>query len=567
MMPLHNPSLIRRGVLALLLALLLPAPFAAAHGRYFNDATSIPTQHPNWMRWVPDSTRVSALSLPGTHDTMADETEWYVTVFERAWILTQGLNLRPQLDAGVRAVDIRARHIGDRFTIHHGAYYLMTHFDDVLATTVQFLKDNPTETVLMRVKKEHTEENTTRSFAATFEWYRDQPAYNPYIWRGTYVPTLSEVRGKIVILDDFEGGDHGINWGSIRLQDAWEETNTTNKWNLVRNHLVAANTGDLNALYVNFLSASGAGGTPAGIADDVNEQSLHYLMGANVQRTGVMMMDFPGAGLIDAIIAHNFRLATNAASLGADFTTAFNNISYGWHADGDDKARDRVIEARTFLDHKLPGMYWHVIVSGTPGGDNWGYSATHYGLYRHSDWVDGYSHVAFNTLSSDSAVSESFLASYVDGQLGSLSGTAENRAAQLASRVRARFPFQYWTVLVKRTPGGFDNWAYTWWGAHYMRWYGDYAYAVWGYGAQAGVYLYEHVGYQGDVIHLTGPTYELSSRGFNDRASSVRLIGNYRANLWQHDNWGGSGLYVTQNIDNLGTQWNDQASSLEVWRY
>ncbi|OJT20209.1 hypothetical protein BO221_32780 [Archangium sp. Cb G35] len=558
-------SLIPRGALALLLALLLPAPFAAAHGRYFNDSTSIPTHHPNWMRWVPDSTRVSALSLPGTHDTMADETEWYVTVFERAWILTQGANLRPQLDAGVRALDIRARHIGNAFTIHHGAYYLMTNFGDVLNTTVQFLQANPTETVLMRVKKEHTEENNSRSFAATFESYRD--AYSPYIWRGTHVPALGEVRGKIVILDDFDGGDHGISWNSIRLQDAWEETNTTNKWNLARNHLVAANTGDINSLYVNFLSAAGAGGTPAGIADEVNEQALHYLMGANVQRTGVVMMDFPGAGLIDAIIAHNFRLAPNAAAIGADFSTAFNNISYGWHADGDDKARDRLIEARTFLEHKLPGMYWHVIVSGTQGGDNWGYSASHHGLYQKSDWVDGYSHVAFNTLSADSAVSESFLASYIDGQVGSLSGSAENRAAQLASRVRARFPFQSWTVLVKRTPGGFNNWAYTYWGAHYMRWHGDYAYAVWGYGAQDGVYLYEHAGYQGDVIHLTGPTYELGSRGFNDRTSSVRLIGNYRANIWQHDNWSGSGLYVTQNIDNLGTQWNDIASSLEVWRY
>jgi len=567
MKPLHNPFRIQRGALALLLALFLPAPFAAAHGRYFNDATSIPTQHPNWMRWLPNATKVSALSIPGTHDTMADETEWYVTVFERAWILTQGMNLRPQLDAGVRAVDIRARHIGDRFTIHHGAYHLMTNFDYVLGTTVQFLKDNPTETVLMRVKKEHTEEGNSRSFAATFEWYRDQAAYNPYIWRGTSVPTLGEARGKIVILDDFEGGDHGINWNSIRLQDAWEETNTTTKWNLVRNHLVTTNTGDTNALYLNFLSSAGVGGTPAGIADDVNEQALHYLMGSNVQRTGVLMMDFPGAGLIDAIIAHNFRLATSASAIGGDFATVFNNISYGLHADGDDKARDRLIEARTFVEGKLPGMYWHVIVSGTPGGDNWGYSTTHYGLYRQSDWVDGYSHVAFNTLSNDSAVSESFLAGYVDGQIASLSGSAENRAAQLATRVRARFPFQYWTVLVKRTPGGFNNWAYSQWGAHYMRWQGDYAYAVWGYGAQPGVYLYEHADYQGDVIQLTGPTYELRGRDFNDRASSVRVIGNYRANLWENDNWGGEGLYVTQSLNNLGTQWNDRVSSLEVWAY
>ncbi|MFY0574867.1 phosphatidylinositol-specific phospholipase C [Cystobacter fuscus] len=287
--------------------MLLPTPFAAAHGRYFNDSGSVPTSHPNWMRWIPSSTSVAALSLPGTHDTMANETEWYVTAIERAWILTQGMELRPQLDAGVRALDIRARHIGNGFTIHHGAYHLMANFDGVLSTAVQFLRDNPTETLLMRVKKEHTEENTTRSFAATFEWYRDQPAYSPYIWRGTHVPTLGEVRGKIVILDDFDGGDHGIGWGSLDKQDAWEETNTDTKWNLVRAHLEAASAGDPNTLYINFLSAAGVGGTPSAIAGSVNENALHYLMGTGVQRTGVLMMDFPGAGLIDAIIAHNFR--------------------------------------------------------------------------------------------------------------------------------------------------------------------------------------------------------------------------------------------------------------------
>lgn len=474
----------RSAELALLLALLLPAPFAAAHGRYYNSATSIQTQHPNWMRWLPNTTPVSALSLPGTHDTLADETEWYVTAIERAWILTQGMDLRPQLNAGVRAVDIRARHIGDRFTIHHGAYHLMTNFDNVLSATVQFLRDNPTETVLMRVKQEHTEENTTRSFAATFEWYRDLPAYSPYIWRGTSVPSLGEVRGKIVILDDFVGGAHGIDWNNIRLQDAWEETNTDTKWNHVRNHLVATNNGDLNALSLNFLSAAGAGGTPSAVAGAVNQHALHYLMGANVQRTGVLMMDFPGAALIDAIIAHNFRLATSAGALGADFTNAFNNISYGLHADGDDKARDRLLEARTFLDHKLPGMYWNVIVSGTPGGDNWGYTVTHYGLMHQSDWVDGYSLVAFNTLTTSSAVTESTLTSYIDSQVGSLSGTAQDRAGQLAARVRARFPAQNWSVLVKRAPGGFNNWAYSPWGVQYMRWHGDYAYGVWGYGVR-----------------------------------------------------------------------------------
>ncbi|OJH40080.1 phosphatidylinositol-specific phospholipase C [Cystobacter ferrugineus] len=567
-MPLHRVPRIQNLVLSFLLALLLPAPFAAAHGRYFNDSGSVPTSHPNWMRWIPSSTSIAALSLPGTHDTMANETEWYVTAIERAWILTQGLELRPQLDAGVRALDIRARHIGNGFTIHHGAYHLMANFDGVLSTAVQFLRDNPTETILMRVKKEHTEENTTRPFAATFEWYRDQPAYSPYIWRGTHIPTLGEVRGKIVILDDFDGGDHGIGWGSLNKQDAWEETNTDTKWNLVRAHLDAASTGNPNTLYINFLSAAGIGGTPSAIAGSVNEDALHYLMGTGVQRTGVLMMDFPGAGLIDAIIAHNFRLASSAAAIGGDFATVFNNVAYGFHSEGDDEARDRLLEARTFLNHTLPGMSWHVIVSGTSGSDNWGYTVQHHGLYQKSDWINGYSHVAFNTLTSDSAVSASLLQSYVDGQLGGLSGSAENRAVQLAERVRARFPFQSWSVLVKRAPGGFDNWAYEPWGAHYMRWQGDYAYAVWGYAPQQGVYLYEHSGYLGDIRHLTGSVSELRSQGFNDLTSSVRIIGNYRANLWENDNGSGAGLYVPQSRDDLpAVGWNDRASSVEIWRY
>ncbi|WP_257451479.1 phosphatidylinositol-specific phospholipase C domain-containing protein [Archangium lipolyticum] len=555
-----------RAVLVLFLTLLLPVRFAAAHGRYFSDASSVGVNHPSWMRWIPDSTSLAALSLPGTHDTMANETEWYVTEFERPWILTQGMELRPQLDAGIRVLDIRARHIGDRFTIHHGSYHLMANFGQVLETAIQFLRDNPTETVLMRVKKEHTEENTTRSFAATFEWYRDQSAYSPYIWRGTTIPRLGDVRGRIVIIDDFAGGTYGISWGSLALQDAWTETNTTTKWNLVRDHLEATDAGDPNRLYVNFLSASGVGGTPRAIAGAVNQEALHYLMGGNVQRTGVLMMDFPGAGLIDAIIAHDFRLATNAFSVGNDFATAFNNVAHGFHSEGDDEARDRVIEARSFLSHVLPGVNWHVLVSGTSGSDNWGYTVQHHGLYQKSEWINGYCHVAFGTVSSDSTVSDSLLASYVDGAIGGLSGNAEQRAAQLGSLVRARFPFQSWSVLVKRAPGGFDNWAYSVGGTQYQRWSGDYAYAVWGYAPQAGVYLYEHAGYQGDIRHLTGSAGSLDS--FNDRTSSIRIVGNYRANIWEHNDLTGAGLYVPQTRDDLVSQgWNDRISSVEVWRY
>ncbi len=269
----------------------------------------------DWMRWLEDSTSLAALSIPGTHDTMANQAD-SASFFELPWVLTQTQELRPQLDWGIRALDIRARHIGDRFALHHGAYYLQANFDDVLSTTVQFLKDHPGETILMRVQQEHTEEFCTRSFIDTFRWYRDQPAYSPFIWRGTTIPTLGAVRGKIVILDGFSSGAHGINWGSLDIQDAWEESNTDAKWNLVRNHLNAADEGPRDRMYVNFMSASNVMngncadpfpmyGTPRCIATRLNAEAHNYLVDGDGQRTGLLMADFPQLWLPEAIIPLN----------------------------------------------------------------------------------------------------------------------------------------------------------------------------------------------------------------------------------------------------------------------
>jgi hypothetical protein len=302
LMCIHRPVL---PLLLLLLALLMPTQRAAAQGQYYNSGSAIPTYNPDWMRWVPDSKSLAALSLPGTHDTMANDTEWYVTETERSWVLTQSLELRPQLDAGIRVLDIRARHINDRFTMHHSNYYLRATFDEVLATAVQFLRERPSETILMRVKQEHTPEDCTRSFNETFEWYRDLPAYSSFIWRQSHIPALGEVRGKIVILDDFASGQYGIPWSSLNKQDEWNASNPDIKWGLVRNQLVASHGGSPQDMYVNFLSASNYPYNPSAFAHSVNAAALNYLAAGNVQRTGAMMMDFPGSGLIDTIVPRN----------------------------------------------------------------------------------------------------------------------------------------------------------------------------------------------------------------------------------------------------------------------
>ena len=54
------------------LSLMLSVVPAGAHlsGGYLHDAT-IGTSNPNWMGEIPNERRLSALSIPATHDTMA----------------------------------------------------------------------------------------------------------------------------------------------------------------------------------------------------------------------------------------------------------------------------------------------------------------------------------------------------------------------------------------------------------------------------------------------------------------------------------------------------------------
>jgi len=80
----------------------------------------------NWMSSLNGSLSLSQFSIPGTHDSMA----LYEPVSGTA--KCQNLSLGDQLNAGVRFIDIRCRHINNAFAIHHGSIYENANFDDVL---------------------------------------------------------------------------------------------------------------------------------------------------------------------------------------------------------------------------------------------------------------------------------------------------------------------------------------------------------------------------------------------------------------------------------------------------
>uniref|UniRef100_T1L240 Phosphatidylinositol-specific phospholipase C X domain-containing protein n=1 Tax=Tetranychus urticae TaxID=32264 RepID=T1L240_TETUR len=129
---------------------------------YFNRDGRVNIANKNWMSNISDSVYLNHLSLPGTHDTMA--------FYGGPLVQTQILTLDSQLRVGIRAFDIRCRHINDRFEIHHGPIYQKSDMDKVLQSMVTFLGNFPTEVLLVRIKEEHIPKNNQRSFADT-EWF------------------------------------------------------------------------------------------------------------------------------------------------------------------------------------------------------------------------------------------------------------------------------------------------------------------------------------------------------------------------------------------------------------
>jgi len=298
--------------------------------------------NPDWMRGLPDGASLAALSVPGTHETMA--------IHGGAWTQTQedfgdsGGTLAAQLTAGIRMIDIRARvNAGNTFTIHHGGTYQNANFDDVLAKLADFLGAHPKEAVVLRLKQECTGElgsctdaTGQSSFPDIFDGYaakRPGLFWTPSVTRATAgaMPNLGAIRGKVVlaVMNGPRGGrfaNYGLaqfaDWNdgsSTYVQDSYNVPNVgaiATKRDQVRRFLDATSAGDPTKLYVNFASGSSLFATPAQVAggslgvQGVNPFLLTYLnegpdVHTPVVRTGAVMLDFPGGALINKIIASN----------------------------------------------------------------------------------------------------------------------------------------------------------------------------------------------------------------------------------------------------------------------
>ncbi|WP_228437809.1 phosphatidylinositol-specific phospholipase C [Chryseobacterium sp. 7] len=292
----------------------------ASFAKSSNRASLAPIEMNSWMSGLQDNISISKISIPGTHDSGARVDAPVVSGTAK----TQDLSIAEQLNAGVRFLDIRCRHIDNAFAIHHGAIYQNLNFDDVLNACYAFLNSHPSETIIMSVKEEYDASNTTRSFEQTFDSYVQK---NPSKWDlGANIPTLGAVRGKIKLLRRFSSGTtKGINaspWADnttfdinnsgvqLKVQDYYKVTNNDDKWNGISSLLNEAKNDTNGKLFVNFTSGYKPGifGIPSipTVSNAINPKLKTFFQTNTKGSFGVMPIDFVNAELSELIVKTNF---------------------------------------------------------------------------------------------------------------------------------------------------------------------------------------------------------------------------------------------------------------------
>lgn len=257
---------------------------------YYCDRTGPYKTNKDWMSKLSNR-KISELTVPGTHDSGCRSLI--------PWAKTQSYSITNQLEAGIRFLDIRCRHVNDTFLIYHEFINCDLTFTDVLQQIITFFEENPKEGILMRIRNEYKEENCSRSFIDTFLTYKQ--AYD-IITYGLDLPMLDDIRGKIWLFSSFNLSNcYNFDW-TDKQDDYNYDTllSLGKKKDEIRQQAQKAISGDLNTQFVNFCSASGVLAMPWSVALETNKVIFEY-----TGRMGIVVFDFPGENLIQHLIDCN----------------------------------------------------------------------------------------------------------------------------------------------------------------------------------------------------------------------------------------------------------------------
>ena len=278
----------------------------------------IDTKLNNWMQDIEDNRLVCKMSIPGTHDTGAYSASLGAK--------TQDKNIEQQLNSGIRFFDIRLVLKDGVLRLCHGKeVFNSTFVGDVLRTTTEFLKEHPSETVIMTIKRDHDldDDGGTKYRGALQKALEGDRALTPYMvksFRSDF--TLGDLRGKMLIIsrDGWITTPSGkvTSWpDNTSFTSSIESTNGSSttihvedhykSWGSEKVNYVAQNvrkaqdafSGYQNDWFITFTSSAGGRlfgwGIPQNTTREIDPHVNNILRGdENFRTSGILVFNFAG---------------------------------------------------------------------------------------------------------------------------------------------------------------------------------------------------------------------------------------------------------------------------------
>ena len=276
----------------------------------------IPTRLQNWMQEIEDNRLVCKMSIPGTHDTAADTGN--------GWTQTQEKSIKEQLNSGIRFFDIRLVHDNGVLKLCHASVvFNKTLTEDVLRTTADFLRDHPSETVIMTLKRDHDydKDGAMKYKQALTRALEADPSLSAYMagnFRSNF--TMKDLRGKMLLIsrerwfstksgyiyswpdntsfsttiEAYEGGST-----PLHVEDHYKGS-ADDKVNYVATNVSKANTAFSspdNEWFITFSSSAGWEGIrrPSVTTGQIDRRVRDFLSGSEHLRTcGILIFNFAG---------------------------------------------------------------------------------------------------------------------------------------------------------------------------------------------------------------------------------------------------------------------------------
>ena len=262
----------------------------------YNDSSHPSIYNLTWMQSIPDSTKLSSMTIPGTHNSCA--------LHGICCARTQSWSLPEQMKAGLRYFDIRLRLYNNTLRSFHAFVDQVDTFDVILSYALNFLNQYPSESIIMQLVKEHTDKNCTKKMPELYEEYTKNIKDKIIEFKNDI--TMGEIRGKILIIKIY-GRSTRFMPGFV-IQNKWSintRFSLNNKKRKIKENLhraLAFNNNKNSLIFLNYLSASSdyAMMTPYTAAKKCNKVAMRYK-----GRLGIILADYPGEDLIKHLIEQN----------------------------------------------------------------------------------------------------------------------------------------------------------------------------------------------------------------------------------------------------------------------